>query len=165
VDFDALEEALQTSRVQQILDAVPAHVMAKRATECGSFARAVYHWEQHLRVAEAGRDTELDEFRQLQEVYEQIDEPDAIEGMASRMHILDVSQQVLDHKQSGRWAAALTHYEIAVQKDPEDVGLQIELLECMKSARQYGAYMSRFQMAQGLYANVDFFGRLVDQDC
>lgn len=136
-DFDEMEETMQISRVQRILDAIPANVMAKRATECGAHRRAVYHWEQHLRlVPEADKD--LDEYRQLQQVYEQIDEPDAIDGISSKMHILDAAQQLLDHKQSGRWATALTHYEIAVQKDPQDVRLQIELLECMKSARQYG---------------------------
>jgi serine/threonine-protein kinase ATR len=133
---------MQTSRVQRILDAIPANVMAQRATECGSHARAVYHWEQHLRQAR-DHDTELDEYRQLQQVYEQIDEPDAIDGISTKMHILDAAQQLLDHKQSGRWATALTHYEIAVQKDPQDVKLQVELLECMKSAQQYGKCSSR----------------------
>jgi len=136
-DIDVLEETKQTSRIQQILDAIPAQIMARRATACGSHERAVYHWEQYLR--EVPNNSDLDDYREsLQHVYELIDEPDAIEGISSEMQKLNITQQLLDHKQSGRWTAALTHYELEIQRDPEDSEGQVKLLECLKSARQYG---------------------------
>jgi serine/threonine-protein kinase ATR len=141
--FDPLKEKLQISRVEQILVAIPPRVIAIRAEECKSFSRAVFHYEEDMRQIDiADVDTQL---KQLQAVYEQINEPDAIEGISARLRTIDLSQQVLDHKRSGRWAAALSYYEIAVQEKPDDVKTHIDLLSCLKASSQYDSLLNAVQ--------------------
>jgi serine/threonine-protein kinase ATR len=140
-DFDAMKETLQISKAEQVLDSVPAWDLAQRAFQCGLHARAIYHNEQHIRIFGASEDEDVEaDYKELQLIYEQIDEPDAIEGISSKLRLLDVSQQVLDHKQAGRWTAALSHYEIAVRQEPEDVQLHLDMLHCMMASGQYGMF-------------------------
>jgi serine/threonine-protein kinase ATR len=82
------------------------------------------------------------QYKDLQAIYEQINEPDAIEGISTHLHVLDLSQQVMDHKRAGRWTAALSYYELAVQRNQEDPQAQSGLLSCLKAAGQYGKDMS-----------------------
>ena len=135
-DFDLNQEVLQVSRVEEILAAIPALKIAHRAVECSSYARAVFHWEQHMR--HIGLDKVDTQYKDLQAIYEQINEPDAIEGISTHLHVLDLSQQVMDHKRAGRWTTALSYYELALQKNQEDPQAQAGLLSCLKSAGQYG---------------------------
>jgi serine/threonine-protein kinase ATR len=79
-----------------------------------------------------------DEFRQLQDIYARIDEPDGVEGMSTRLQILDPEQQILEHKRAGRWTAAQSWYELALTEKPDERGLQVELLTCLKSSNRFG---------------------------
>ena len=80
------------------------------------------------------------EFRQLQDIYAQIDEPDAVEGMSTRLQILDPEQQILEHKRAGRWTAAQSWYELSLAEKPDDRNLQVELLTCLKSSNRFGKH-------------------------
>src|ERR1700761_6618481 len=48
-DNDDVKDAAQISSVERILHGIPAEVISRRAVECGSYARALYHWEQYIR--------------------------------------------------------------------------------------------------------------------
>jgi serine/threonine-protein kinase ATR len=135
-NFDPFKEKLQTTRAEQILAAISPRVIATRALECKSHARAVFHYEEDIR--QLGTEDIDDQLKQLQAVYEQIDEPDGIEGVSAHLRGIDLSQQVLDHKRAGRWAAALSWYEIEVQHNPMDIKTHINLLSCIKASSQYG---------------------------
>jgi serine/threonine-protein kinase ATR len=138
IDFNYTQEITQISRVEEILEAVPAVTIANRAVECSSYARAIFHWEQHMRhIGLQNLDYDY-HYKHLQGIYENIDEPDAIEGISTHLHVLDLSQQVMDHKRAGRWTAALSFYELAVQQNHNDTGAQTGLLSCLKASGQYG---------------------------
>jgi len=158
-DFDVMKETLQISNAQRILDAVPPLYLAQRAWACGLYARAVYHNEQHIRSSKE-EDVLEEDYRELQAIYEQIDEPDAIEGISSKLRLLDVSQQVLDHKQAGRWTAALSYYEIMVRQEPEDAQLHLDMLYCLHASGQYGTFCS-FQKPLTL---LTYFSRFNNQN-
>lgn len=126
------------NKIETLMKAIPPRIIAIRAEECKSYSRAIFHYEENIRLS-VNKGTALDEqLREMQEVYEQINEPDAIDGISAKLHTIDLPQQVLDHKRSGRWAAALSYYEIEVQEDPENVQAQINLLSCLKECSQYG---------------------------
>jgi serine/threonine-protein kinase ATR len=133
-----------------MLSGIPAEIIARRAEQCGSYARALFHWERHIRqLKEQARlkRQELDPeelYKELQFIYSRIDEPDCIEGISNYLHILDPSQQVLEHKRLGRWTAALSWYEIQVAENPCDHQLQVELLSCLKAAGRYGSFFPFF---------------------
>jgi serine/threonine-protein kinase ATR len=135
-NFDAFVEKLQSSRVEQILAAIPPRVIATRASECKSHSRAVFHYEEDIR--QLGSENVDEQLKQLQAVYEQINEPDGIEGVSAHLRAINLSQQVLDHKRAGRWAAALSWYEIEVKDNPMDIETHINLLSCFKASSQYG---------------------------
>jgi serine/threonine-protein kinase ATR len=114
--------------------------------QCRSFSRALFHWEQHIRqtIERAAPKREAadmeDQFKHLQQIYAQIDELDGVEGISTKLQILDPEQQVLEHKRAGRWTAAQSWYELSLAETPNDQSLQLELLSCLKSAGRYGMF-------------------------
>lgn len=75
---------------------------------------------------------------QLQDIYTQIDEPDGLEGISAHLHVLDINQQILSHKKAGRYTAAQTWYEIKLAEEPDNIDVQIDLLNCLKQSGQHG---------------------------
>lgn len=129
--------AAQISSIEQVLEQIAPDVLAQRALECRSYSRALFHWEQHIR-----KSTEEDvqaELQRLQDIYAQIDEPDGIEGISTRMHVLDIDQQILEHKKAGRWTAAQGWYEMELVANPDNTDAQKNLMECLKEIGQYDA--------------------------
>lgn len=134
----------QISRVEGILQLIPAEVISQRAVECGSYARALFHWEQYYRQQqqlknETNQVFEKDDLLQhLQSIYAQIDEPDSIEGITAHLKVLNPEQQIMEDRKAGRWTAAQSWYEIALAEKPDDLDTQVNLLTCLKESGQYG---------------------------
>lgn len=134
----------QISRVEGILQTIPAEVISRRAVECGSYARALFHWEQYYRQQqqlknETNQLFEKDDLLQhLQSIYSQIDEPDSIEGITAHLRVLNPEQQIMEDRKAGRWTAAQSWYEIALAEKPNDLDTQVNLLTCLKESGQYG---------------------------
>lgn len=133
----------QIKSVEQLLSTIPAEVISKRAVECKSFSRALFYWEQYIRQRRA----EIKEndsggleplYQRLQDIYTQIDEPDGIEGISTHLHVLNVDQQVLEHRKAGRWVAAQSWYELQLNKTPDDSEIQQNLLLCLRESGQHG---------------------------
>lgn len=135
----------QTSKVQDLLNKIPPQDIAQRASQCGSFARAIFHFEKYLRTREDienpdeydGRDADM---AQLQAMYAGIEELDAVDGLSAQLQILSPEQQVLAHKRAGRWSAAQSYYEVELRSHPKDASLQRELLTCLKARGQYSKF-------------------------
>lgn len=137
----------QISRVEGVLQIIPAEVISQRAVECGSYARALFHWEQYYRQqqhvkADANQSfSEKDELLQhLQMIYAHIDEPDNIEGISAHLKVLNPEQQIIEDRKAGRWTAAQSWYEISLAEKPNDLDTQINLLTCLKESGQYGQH-------------------------
>lgn len=138
----------QIKSVEQLLSAVPAEVISKRAVECKSFSRALFYWEQYIRQRRfqaienqaVGKDSGSLEplYQRLQDIYTQIDEPDGIEGISAHLHVLNIDQQVLEHRKAGRWVAAQSWYELQLNKTPDDSETQRNLLLCLRESGQHG---------------------------
>ena len=131
-------------RVSTVLSTIPAEVISRRAVECKSFARALFHWEQFIRqqkmkyhASKPIKDLEP-LYERLQDIYTQIDEPDGIEGISSFLHVLNIDQQVLEHRKAGRWTAAQSWYELLLTKRPNDLDVQFNLLTCLNESAQHG---------------------------
>lgn len=134
--------AAQIRSIERVLESIPPDVLARRSLECKSYARALFHWEQHIRKSKSENpETEL---QRLQDIYAQIDEPDGIEGISSRMHVLDIEQQVLEHRKAGRWTAAQSWYEMQLVAHPDDIDVQKNLMVCLKESGQYDVLLHHF---------------------
>jgi serine/threonine-protein kinase ATR len=146
-----------------LLSSIPAEIISRRAVECKSYSRALFHWEQHIRQIRESLQAKADDDREndirdgkddkipretapvpaallqrLQDIYSQIDEPDGIEGISVRLPILDMDQQVIGHRKAGRWTAVQSWYEIKLEDEPENVEVQANLLSCLKELGQHG---------------------------
>ncbi|KAJ9607992.1 serine/threonine-protein kinase M1 [Cladophialophora chaetospira] len=134
--------AAQIRSIERVLEQIAPDVLARRALECQSYSRALFHWEQHIRKSK--HDEIEADLQRLQDIYAQIDEPDGIEGISSRIHVLDIEQQVLEHKKAGRWTAAQSWYEMQLVAHPNDGDIQKNLMECLKESGQYDALIHHF---------------------
>lgn len=134
----------QIKAVEHVLEQIPPDVISQRAIECRSYARALFHWEQYIR--KSGTDQSLDsDYARLQDIYAQIDEPDGIEGISSRMHLVGVEGRVLEHKKAGRWTTAQGWYQMKIVDEPADIDLQKNLLECLKESGQHHLLLDRYE--------------------
>ncbi|KAJ5708031.1 hypothetical protein N7488_007832 [Penicillium malachiteum] len=140
----------QIKSVEALLSAIPPEIISKRAVECKSFSRALYHWEQYIRKCNTQAET-LDNasseqlYQRLQDIYSEIDEPDGIEGISSHLSGLNVDQQVLEHRKAGRWATAQSWYELQLEKEPDNFEAQWNLVTCLKESGQQDAILTRFE--------------------
>ena len=138
------EGTLHVSSVEALLSRIPADMISHRAIDCRSFSRALFHWEQYIRQErqksfELGRELLIDPlYERLQDIYAQIDEPDGIEGISAHLHVLNIDQQILEHRKEGRWTAAQSWYEMSLVDQPSNLDLQYQLLTCLKESGQYG---------------------------
>ncbi|KAI1496609.1 phosphatidyl inositol 3-kinase-like protein [Biscogniauxia marginata] len=138
-------DAAATDKVQKVLDSFPAELISQRAVDCQAYSRALFHLEQHIRQVDENKNGLKDRDRliqRLQDIYTQIDEPDGLEGISTHLRVLDINQQVLSHRKTGRWAAAQTWYEIKLAEDPDNVDVQIDLLTCLKESGQYDVLLN-----------------------
>ena len=135
----------QIKSVESLLISIPPEIISKRAVECKSFSRALFHWEQYIRrcISQGERSQEGFSsdalYQRLQDIYSQIDEPDGIEGISSHLSALNIDQQVLEHRKAGRWATAQSWYELQLEKEPENVEAQWNLVTCLKESGQQGS--------------------------
>lgn len=145
--MEVLEEVTVTAQiesVENVISSFPAKDISRRAVECKSYARALFHWEQHIRQESnkssgQGQQEHRDIlYQRLQDIYTQIDEPDGIEGISAHLQILNPDQQVLEHKRAGRWSAAQSSYELSIAEDPDNTDLKVELLKCLSESGQHG---------------------------
>ncbi|KAF2733102.1 hypothetical protein EJ04DRAFT_295336 [Polyplosphaeria fusca] len=147
-EMDEIKNIEQISCVERLIEMIPAEVISRRAVECGSYARALYSWEEYFRQERAKAETKgtvfvQDEFLQhLQFIYAQIEEPDSMEGISTHLKILNPEQEVMEHRKAGRWTAAQSWYELSLADKPNDTETQLDLLTCLKESGQYDSILN-----------------------
>lgn len=128
--------------VQKRLDAIPPELVSQRAIDCKQYARALFHLEPHVLRQREVQGNNTDNIQQaldsLQNVYANIDEPDGLEGVSANLKVIDLNQQVLSHRKAGRWSRAQAWCEVQLAEDPNNVDVQLDLLNCLKESGQHG---------------------------
>ena len=143
-EVEEMTNLAQVESVERILNMIPAEVISRRAVECRSYARALFHWEQYIRQQKQENSTSKSHqsleplYERLQDIYTQIDEPDGIEGISAHLHVLNIDQQILEHRKAGRWTAAQSWYELQLTERPNDLDVQLNLLTSLKESGQHG---------------------------
>ncbi|PNS15892.1 hypothetical protein CAC42_7998 [Sphaceloma murrayae] len=140
---DQFEESTalgQIESVESLTSSIPANIIAQRAIECGSYTRALFHWENFIREQKDSQDLNVGDrdamYTRLQEIYSEIDEPDGLDGIAAQMNLLTPEQQAWQHLQAGRWTAAQSWYDIELMSKPDDRSAQEGLLMCLQQSGQ-----------------------------
>ncbi|KAI4170794.1 MAG: hypothetical protein LQ343_004683 [Gyalolechia ehrenbergii] len=139
----------QIRSVESVVGTIPADVISRRAVDCKSYARALFYWEQYIRQQRLeARSGDSDEdmeplYERLQQIYTQIDEPDGIEGISSHLQVLDIDQQILEHRKAGRWTAVQSWYELLLSERPQDADVQYNLLTCLRDSGQHDVLLNQ----------------------
>jgi serine/threonine-protein kinase ATR len=161
-DFNEVQDQGQIETIERFLATIPADLVATRAMECGTYARALFNWEQYIRQSRpliplASSNPVSDEMNdRLIDIYSQIDEPDGLEGISAHLSILSDEQQATLHARSGRWTAAQAWYELQLAERPHDEELQTSLLQCL---RETGRYAPLLRYADSFLANEPSIGQ------
>ncbi|KAL2758545.1 hypothetical protein ACRALDRAFT_2099058 [Sodiomyces alcalophilus JCM 7366] len=132
-------------RVRAMVDMIPPELRSQRAVDCNQYSRALFYLEHHAQEIELKEGDPTERTRlleRLQDIYAEIDEPDGLEGISARLHVLDINQQILSHKKAGRWPAAQTWYEIKLAEEPHNVDIQVDLLNCLKQSGQHDVLLN-----------------------
>ncbi|KAF2724888.1 hypothetical protein K431DRAFT_261173 [Polychaeton citri CBS 116435] len=148
-EFDEVKDMHQISNLEKFLATVPAEVIAARAVDCRSYARALFHWEHFIRqkrplipsMTTSSNDDFL--YDRLQEIYAHIDDPDGLEGIASHLAFVSEDQQAVQHARAGRWTAAQAWYEVQLTASNahHPVDFKVALLECLRETGQHAALL------------------------
>ncbi|KAL8917919.1 MAG: hypothetical protein Q9208_007662 [Pyrenodesmia sp. 3 TL-2023] len=160
--------AAHIHRVEAVVSMIPAETIARRAVDCKSYARALFYWEQYIREQRSNHgDGESNQdleplYERLQQIYTQIDEPDGIEGISSHLQVLDIDQQILEHRKAGRWTAAQSWYELLLNERPEDSNVQYNLLTCLKESGQHGKSLCESQVLRPSLTSPDVLLNQID---
>ena len=139
---EAGADASAIKATESILAHVPAHIMSQRSIECRMYARALFYWEQYIRQKQENSNASegaLDRlYEKLQDIYTQIDEPDGVEGISARFHVLNLNQQVVEDCKTGRWNAVQSWCELQLEESPDDSDTQMQLLTSLRESGQHG---------------------------
>ncbi|KAM0333504.1 hypothetical protein ACHAQA_002167 [Verticillium albo-atrum] len=148
-------------RVKSVVGMIPPELRSQRALDCKEYSRALFYLEHHAQELELKQGDPTERTRileRLQDIYTQIDEPDGLEGISARLHVLDVNQQILSHRKAGRWTAAQTWYEIKLAEEPNNVDTQVDLLTCLKQSGQHDVLLN---YVEGMRVDVTSENRIV----
>ncbi|KAK0554083.1 hypothetical protein OC845_000897 [Tilletia horrida] len=130
-----LSEALVN--VESIIASIPPELMARASLRCRSYARALLSFETRVRTmkSEAGRgDSDLQEYyASMHGIYANVDEPDGMEGISTKILNPSLEHQIREHEMTGRWTSAQSCWEVKLQQEPESLDSQLGLLRCLRS--------------------------------
>ncbi|KAJ3040430.1 serine/threonine-protein kinase M1 [Rhizophlyctis rosea] len=130
-DEPDLENDAAVKAVQQLLSKIPKKLMADASYRCGAYARALLHFEQHIRLQPNDDKNAMQPlYAYLQKIYSHLDETDGMAGISTMLITPTLEQQILEHESGGNWTEAQTCYELALQRDQGNLGYQLGLLNC-----------------------------------
>ncbi|KAJ3103331.1 hypothetical protein HDU97_010236 [Phlyctochytrium planicorne] len=124
-DDDLDDEDIQCQKVEAVLVKIPQDLMANASYRSKAYARALMHFEQHVRGERKTR-SELDMqqlYEHLQRIYSHLDEPDGMDGIASLILSPSLEQQTLEH-------------------DPDKLSLHTGLINCLKNLGHFESMLS-----------------------
>jgi serine/threonine-protein kinase ATR len=129
----------QIKHVEKLIAEIPKDVLARSAMINRAYTRAIKYYEEYLR---AQRPTAYpfirpnmftqDQVSYLQKIYSTLDEPDGLTGIATLRTSTSLQEQILDDEASGKWIEAMHCYELALQKEPDNMEHHLNLLKCFR---------------------------------
>jgi serine/threonine-protein kinase ATR len=133
------------AHVEGVLSALPPDLMATASFQCGSYDRALFHWEQFIRDSEKNPPSDgMDPlYARWQEIYKNLEEPDGIEGISAKFTFQTFEQQIIEHENAGNWSAAQSCFELSLQQDPSNLAHQKGFLNCIKQSGHHETYLSQ----------------------
>lgn len=132
--------------VEGALQDIPQMLVAQAAFNCKAYARALLSYESRLVAARSSTRTKeadlQDCYEKLHKCYADLDEPDGMEGVTTKIVHPSIWHQIREHESTGRWTSAQSCWEVKLQQSPEDPACHIGLLQCLRNLGHYGSLHS-----------------------
>ncbi|CAO3569415.1 unnamed protein product [Mortierella alpina] len=141
-----LQAETQCDSVVAQLSSISHNHIAMAAFRSKAYARALYHYEQHIR--DRRMDSALDDveiqsmYGRHQEIYVHMDEPDGMEGISTLITSGTLTQNLLQCESAGRWAEAHAYYELALQEEPAHFEHHVGLYRTMENLGQFDTLLT-----------------------
>jgi serine/threonine-protein kinase ATR len=151
--------------IENLLKEIPQITMANAAYTCKAYARALQHYELHVRqIVEAEREKLSDEQKvdsaklfsvhivndiaSLQKIYAGMNEPDSLIGLVNFRAQATLEEQIAEWEASEEWSKALLGYGRALQQNPVQVRPDLHLgrLRCLKNL---GYFQEMLEISRG----------------
>ncbi|WFD42131.1 non-specific serine/threonine protein kinase [Malassezia psittaci] len=134
-----LKEALQN--VQGVMDDISQELTAQASLQTHAYPRSLLNFEyriRSLRQTSPSNDTQLQQlYETMHEIYAQLDDPDGMEGISTRVLSPSLQHQIREHESTGRWTDAQSCWEVELQQRPDNPNLHLGLLRCLRSLGHY----------------------------
>lgn len=119
------------------------NLMAQAAFSCRQYARALMNLEQKATQVLRGEPTAAiaqlqEDYEQMHTIYANLDEPDGMNGVSSKVLSPSLEHQIREHEANGRWTSAQSCWEVTLQQDPDNLESQIGLLRCLRNLGHFG---------------------------
>ena len=138
--YDDNREKRLIKLVEDFLRDIPENLLADAAFECKSYARALRHLEAHVRHQQnLGKNPNelVPSFERMIHLHSLLDEIDGMSGLSTILYKYgqnaSLDRRILEHTQSGNWAAAQSCFEVGLQMDPGNATYQAGVMECLQN--------------------------------
>lgn len=128
------------SKVQTNMKSISQELMAIASLQCRAYARSLLNFEQEIRVLRKrgkGDDDLQKHYENMHLIYANLDEPDGMEGISTRIVSPSLEHQIREHESTGRWTSAQSCWEVKIQERPDDLTLHLGLLRCLRNLGHY----------------------------
>ncbi|KAF9427653.1 serine/threonine-protein kinase M1 [Podila epigama] len=137
------------NNMQAHLRSISHGIIAMASLRCKAYARALFHYEQHIRIARQDSQVTVENlqemYEKLQGVYVHMEDPDGMEGLASLITSGMQTQHLLQCESAGRWSEALSYYECWRQEDPGNLSNHVGLYKCLDQLGQHDTLLAAVQ--------------------
>lgn len=128
------------ARVGSLMSTISQELMAIASLKCRAYARSLLNFEQRIRTlrSQGKEDSDLQEhYENMHLIYANLDEPDGMEGISTRVVSPSLEHQIREHESTGRWTSAQSCWEVKIQEKPDDLDLHLGLLRCLRNLGHY----------------------------
>lgn len=137
----------QLAGVERVISNIDTKLTAQAALQCKAYARSLLNFEQCIitdqKAGKPDSHPEMQEYYEhLHKIYANLDEPDGMEGVSTKVLSPSLEHQIREHESTGRWTAAQSCWEVQIQESPNEPHLHLGLLRCLRNLGHYG--MSSF---------------------
>lgn len=130
----------QMRAVEAFLSRINPELTAQAAANCKAYARALRDFEAQIEMMKKANFDEKalePHYEQLHHIYAELEEPDGMLGVSTKIVSPSVEHQIREHESVGRWTSAQSCWEVRLQLFPNAIDAHLGLLGCLRSLGHY----------------------------
>lgn len=130
-------------QVDSLMTSINSDLLATAAFQCKAYARALMTLEQLIteRKERNFNESQLQPYYdRLHTIYANLEEPDGMEGISTKVISPSLDHQIREHESIGRWTSAQSCWELKLQQEPDDISLHLGLLRCLRNLGHHGKH-------------------------